>query len=175
MFGFYSQVTPTALEFLGSIKMGANATTSAVLTIPAREQLFIMVVVAGYGGGDRVSLVFNGDTANNYWDRHLASAAGASTFGNSQNANQGLIRLAANASTAGRIISVFVKNIAAASKPVVIHTATATGTAGTVGEIDIGAGEWVNTVSQITTIQLKTAGGQNLLAGTEFSVYGVNP
>lgn len=166
------------LERLGSIRLTASAVTTGVLTIPAREQLFLLCNIAGYsGGGDIASLRFNGDTGTNYWDRHITWAAGGTTPTNVQNASASLIRLAGNSVTQGRSVTVSIMNLATVSKSVGIsHVQTNTGAAATVGVLDIGGGEWVNTSAQITSIEMRTAGGSvTMPAGTGFTVYGSNP
>lgn len=164
------------MEDIGSIRLTASAATTGVLTIPAREQLMLIVNIAGYSGGDIASLRFNGDSGANYWDRHLSSAQGGVTWTNTQTASTTLIRLAANAVTQGRTVMVGIMNLATASKPVTIQCCTLTGAAATPGLMDVGIGEWVNTTAQITSIEMRTAGGSiTMPAGTGFTVYGSNP
>jgi hypothetical protein len=168
------------MERLGSIRLSSSAVTTGVLTIPAREQLFLLCNIAGYsGGGDIASLRFNGDTGTNYWDRHITSVSGATppVFVNVQTASTTLLRLAGNAVTTGRSVSVSIMNLATVSKAVGIsHIQTASGSAATVGGLDIGGGEWVNTSAQITSIEMRTAGGSvTMPAGTGFTVFGCNP
>lgn len=166
------------MERLGSIRLSSSAVTTGVLTIPAREQLFLLCNIAGYsGGGDIASLRFNGDTGTNYWDRHITSVQGGVVLVNTQNASTSLIRLAGNAVTTGRSVTVSIMNLASVSKSVGIsHVQTNTGAAATVGGLDIGGGEWVNTSAQITSIEMRTAGGSvTMPAGTGFTVFGSNP
>jgi hypothetical protein len=67
-------------------------------------------------------------------------------------------------------------NLANESKPITLQTCTLTGAAATVGLVDIGWGEWVNTSAQITSVEMRTAGGSiTMPAGTGFTVYGSNP
>lgn len=170
-------VWPT-LERLGSLRLASAATTTGVLTIPAREQLLIQVNIAGYGGGDIAALRFNGDTATNYWDRHLTAAAGGTTWVNTQTVatTNTMIRLAGTTTTQGRSVTCTVMNIATISKSVGLsHIQTNTGSAGTAGTLDFGGGEWINTSAQITSIEMITAGGATLTAGSGFIVYGSNP
>jgi hypothetical protein len=69
-----------------------------------------------------------------------------------------------------------IMNLANVSKPVTIQCCTLTGAAATVGLMDVGIGEWVNTSAQITSIEMRTAGGSiTMPAGTGFTVYGSNP
>jgi hypothetical protein len=166
-------ITFPGMTEIGSLRLTASAITTGVLTIPAYEQLMLLCNIAGYSGGDIASLRFNGDTGANYWDRHLMSAAAATTFTNAQNASTTLIRLAGNAVTQGRTVQVSIMNLATASKPVSMQVCTLTGAAGTVGNADIG---WGNTSAQITSIEMRTAGGSiTMPAGTGFTVYGSNP
>jgi hypothetical protein len=164
------------MEFLGSLRLSGSAVTTGVLTIAPREQLLILCNIAGYSGGDIASLRFNGDTAANYWDRHLSSQKTTTTWTNTETASTTLIRLAANGVTQGRTVQVSIMNIANVSKPVSMTVCTLTGAPATVGLIDIGWGEWVNTSAQITSVEMRTAGGSiTMPAGTGFTVYGVNP
>lgn len=165
------------MERLGSTRLTASAQATAVVTIPAREQLYILINIAGYSGGDIASLRFNGDTGTNYWSRHITFASGAATGVDNPTPSATLLRLAGNAVTQGRSVSCSIMNLATVSKAVGIsHIQTNTGAAATVGVLNIGGGEWVNTTAQITTIQMLTAGGSiTMPAGTGFTVYGSNP
>jgi hypothetical protein len=164
------------MEDIGSIRMSASGVSTGVLTIPAREQLMLIVNIAGYSGGDIASLRFNGDSGTTYWDRHISWAAGGTTAANTQTPSTTLIRLAANGVTQGRTVMVGIMNLANVSKPVTIQCCTLTGAAATVGLMDVGIGEWVNTSAQITSIEMRTAGGSiTMPAGTGFTVYGSNP
>lgn len=165
------------MEKLGSIRLSASAVTTGVLTIPAREQLYLLINIAGYSGGDIASLRFNGDTGANYWSRHITSAAAGVTLVNNESVSQTLLRLAGNTSTQGRSVSCSILNLATVSKAVGIsHIQTNTGAAGTAGLLNFGGGEWVNTSAQITSIEMRTAGGSiTMPAGTGFTVFGCNP
>jgi hypothetical protein len=134
----------------------------------------ILVSVVGYSGGDIASLRFNADGGGNYWDRHLHSAAGGTTWTNAQNASTTLIRLAAPSSTLARTVTIFCTNIAALrDKTCTIQNVTSTGSAATVGRIDMGSGQWRSAAAtQITSIEMLTAGGQTMTAGTGIVIYG---
>jgi hypothetical protein len=166
--------TTTGLEFLGSTLMGSAASSSSVVTIPARDYLEIYIRVTGYGGGDIASLRFNGDTGSNYWSRYLNSAAGGAVLTNNQNTAQTMARLFAAGVTTGRTAVVGVTNRQTNTKVGVVNGNTATNAAGTAGAIEFGGFEWVNTTAQITSVQLVTPGGQTMLTGTGFEVYGMN-
>lgn len=165
------------MEKLGSIRLGSAAVTTGVLTIPAREQLFLLINITGYSGGDIAALRFNGDTAANYWTRHITYATGGVTATDNPTASATLLRLAGNSVTQGRSVQCAIMNLATVSKSVSFPAIqTNTGAAATVGVLNIGGGEWVNTSAQITSIEMRTAGGSiTLSAGSGFTVYGSNP
>ena len=169
-------------EMLGSTKMAANATSSSIVTIPARDIIRITVLVTGYGGGDIVSLRFGGtagavDSGNNYATAHGEWNAGqlGNQSTNLESNTQSLLRLAASNVTASRISEVVVSNLTATRKVCSITTATEWGTATTTPRrTTVGHGIWSNTANQIVSVQLVTAGGNTLLAGTGFIVEGYN-
>lgn len=170
------------MEFLGSLRLSSAAVSTGVLSIPARERLTVHCNVAGYSGTDIASLRFNGDTGTNYWDRHIvwnaaATAATIPTGGaTAQNLSTTLIRLAGNGVTTAQMVVVDIINILGVSKAVCMTVQTASGAAGTGGVLDIGGGEWVNTTAQITSVEMRTAGGTiTMPAGTSISVFGINP
>jgi hypothetical protein len=165
------------MERLGSVRLSSSAVTTGALTIPAREQLFLLINIAGYSNNDIASLRFNGDSGNNYWDRHVTWAASGTTATNTQTTTTSLIRLAGNATQQGRVVACSIMNLANVSKSVAISLLqTNTGAVGTAGVMDVGGGEWVNTSAQITSIEMRTAGGSiTMPAGTGFTVFGCNP
>lgn len=165
------------MEKLGSIRLSGSAVTTGVLTIPAREQLYLLINIAGYSGGDIASLRFNGDSSTNYWSRHITFATGGVTATDVPTASASLLRLAGNSVTTARTVTCSIINLASVSKSVAIQTLqTGTGAAATVGVLNIGGGEWVNTSAQITSIEMRTAGGSvTMPAGTGFTVFGCNP
>lgn len=164
------------MEFLGSLRLSASAITTGVLQIPARERLSIHCNIAGYSGGDIASLRFNGDTGANYWDRHITFAAAGAAGTNVQTASTTLMRLAGNAVTQNRMVVVDVLNVLNVSKVCCMTVQTGSGAAATIPVLDIGGGEWVNTTAQITSVEMRTAGGSiTMPAGTSISVFGINP
>lgn len=168
---------PTSLPKLASVKLGAAAQTTGAISIQnsaAYDALMVVASITGYSGNDIASLRFNGDTAANYWDRHLNAAAGGTVLTNTQNVSSTLIRLGATGVTTGRIVTAMIQNAQASAKEVSISVTTGTGAAATAGLFDVGHGEWINTTSVITSITMLTAGGTiTMNAGTGFAVYGV--
>ena len=175
---------PAALagyELLGKTVLTVAAATTSIITIPARDMLLIQYRVTGYSGADIAAFRFGGtagsvDTAANYWDRHLTSARGATTFTNTQTASSTMLRVAASTSTRQRTGLVTVTNLQGVSKLCGYLTGalTSTGAAATVGGLDIGGGEWINTTQQIVSVQMLDAGANNLNIGTGFAVFGMN-
>ena len=177
-----STQTSKGLEFLGSKILTAGSSSTGVLTIPARDELLIIIRIASYGGGptgngDIASLRFNGDSSNNYWSRHLHADVGVSgtdLWKDEQMPSTNLIRLAETDSRLSRNVIAQVNNLATKSKTVNIKNQTGSNDATLVAHINIGGGEWVNTTSQITQIEMLTATGGNMGTGSAFAVYGLN-
>jgi hypothetical protein len=171
--------------YLGSTVLASNASTTSTVTLSSTmDVLFIIVRVTGYTGTDIASMRFNGDTGQNYWDRHLQVAAGgttlsdvecgSSTTGCGTATNRVLMRLGPNSVTTARTVFVTCGNRAATSKVCDIRSQVGTGTAATAGAMTWGGGEWVNTSAQISSIVLVTKGGNSMLTGTGFVVFGRN-
>lgn len=165
----------TPWDFLGSVKMGAAAITSGVLTIPAREELFIMATITGISAADVPAFRFNGDTATNYWSRYVSSVASGVALVNNQNVSVSLARIAGVPFTTRRIAKVLIMNQATHTKVGTVDGQTGSGAAPTAGGIEFGGFEWVNTAAQITTLELRSAGATATLSiGTGFTVLGRN-
>jgi hypothetical protein len=162
-------------EFLGSTVLTGSAATTGALTIAARDLLLVQVRVTGYSGGDIASFRFNGDSGTNYWWRCLNTVAGGVTWTNQQAASATLIQLHPLTTTLQRSSLHAITNLASKSKVMTTTATTSTGSAATVGGGELGWGEWVNTTAQITSIELRTAGGSiTMPAGTGFAVFGRN-
>lgn len=163
------------MEFLGATLMAADATTTAVVTIPRRDVLVILVRVVGYsGGGDIAALRFNADAGANYWSRYLTAAAGVATLTNQVNVSQAFARLFGVAITTGRSAIIHVSNRLGTSKSGAVRGQSGTGAAATSATLEFGGFEWVNTAAQISSVTMLTAAGQNLLTGSGFAVFGRN-
>jgi hypothetical protein len=168
--------TKRGWDDLGSTKLAADAITTGALTIAVRDVLLIEVRVVGYsGGGDIASFRFNADSGTTYWSRYISSVASGVALVNNQNVSQTLARIFAVSTTQPRNALVGITNFAAKSKVGNVNAQTASGAAGTAGGLEWGGFEWVNTAAQITSIEMRTAGGAvNLLAGSGFAVLGRN-
>lgn len=164
------------MERLGSLRLASAAVTTGVLTIPAREQLLILFSIAGFNTADIPALRFNADSGTTYNDRHITWLVNTVTPTNARNISTNLLRLSGVSSVGPRMITASVMNILAVAKPVTLSISNGTGAAGTEHTEDFGSGEWVNTAAQITSVELRSAGGTNTLsAGSGFTVFGCNP
>lgn len=172
------QIPPSTvrdLEYLGGLVLTANAVSTGVLPIKPRDELLILVSVSGYSGADIASFRFNGDAGTNYWSRYINSVAGGVVLTNNQNVSQTLARIFAVGVTTDRSAIVKIINRSADSKIACVCGITSTGAAATAGAIEFGGFEWVNTAAQITSIEMRTAGGVNTLtARSGFMVFGRN-
>lgn len=174
------------LDYLGSTKLSAAAheTSNLTLTYPpgsgvaaTRDFLWIFVRIVSYGGspdplGDIGSLRFNGDSGANYWSLHATFLSGA--WSDFPQANASLIRLASTPSRLSRNVMATVNNFATRGKTVNIKNQTGTADPNTVGVMNLGGGEWVNLVDQISSVQLVDAGSNNMGSGSGFIVLGKN-
>lgn len=171
-----TQTTPSSgWTFLGGLELTSAAVSTGVLNIAAFDMLRVSVRVTGYSGTDIASFRFNADSGANYWSRSISVAAGGTTLTNNINVSQTLARLFSTASTLQRSGMFLITNNSATSKVGSAMTQDGSGAAGTGAIVDFGGFEWVNTTAQITSIEMRTAGGTNTLsAGSGFSVEGIN-
>lgn len=164
-------------EFLGGTELTGSAVTTGAVTLSAtKDILAVQVIVTGYsGGGDIASFRFNGDTGANYWSRYIHTVAGGTTLTNNQNASQTLARLFAITTTQRRSAWVSIINHTSHPKVGAVSGQTSSGAAATAAGVEFGGFEWVNTANQITSIEMRTAGGSiTMPAGTGFAVWGRN-
>jgi parallel beta-helix repeat protein len=166
-------------ECLGSTSLGGAAVTTGTVTIPARDELMIIFQVPSLSGADTVGLRFNGDTGNNYWWRHITSvktttSGTAPAFIDTFLASTSRIVLYPITHTLELVGKLIITNRSATAKIASINSTINSGAAATVPTMNIGgAGEWVNTAAQITSVVMLTTGGVNTMpAGSGFAVYG---
>jgi hypothetical protein len=170
-----SSYLTTAWDKLGSTKLAATATSTATVTIPARDMLEVCVSIPSYAGStDIASLQFNGDTSSTlYMSRYISIANGTTTSVDNTNISTTTARLFAIAQTNGRSACVNIANSATKDKFGAVNGFSGVATSTTSTVIEAGGFEWA-TSTQITSIKLMTAGGGNLAAGTGFVVFGKN-
>ena len=178
--GIQNLMSPVGMDFLNADILAANSANSAILTIPARDILLILVSITGYtGGGGIGSLRFGGvagavDSGNNYNTRYLRINAGANNnFTNVPTNTTNMLRLGSQAITLGRMVAVSSSNNATTRKNIMISTCSEAGGVGVEPPIDIGQGLWGNTTQQIVSVQLTVTANQ-LTTGTTLQVYGRN-
>lgn len=164
------------LERLSSVVLTAGAATTGAVTIPARDILFVLARITGYGGSDIASLRFNADsTAANYGARWITmSNAATPVLAGTNTTTGGLIPLGAAGITIGRAVEVEITNFTTKNKVVALRNSVEGATQGTFINMEYGWGQWFNTAAQITSIEMLTQSGQNMLTGSGFVVFGAN-
>jgi hypothetical protein len=166
-------------ELLGSTVLGANANSTATVVLSAiRDEIWIVYRVVGYSAGDIATFRFgNGtiDTGNNYYTRYITVAAGGVSLTNvATNSTNGL-RVAGNSQTTGRSGLMIISNRLANEKIASVMDFCGTGVAATSPVLNLcGGGAWVNGSVQFDRLLMLAIGGQSLLAGSGFTVYGKN-
>jgi hypothetical protein len=146
-----------------------------VMEFPSMDLLHVSFVVAGYAPADIAAFRFNNDASARYWDRYVYFPAGSSSAVTVENPNSTLIRVAATAVDDPRSGWGHIMNFRTTSKVFTIANQTGTVDASLVGPTQcVGGGEWMDLDEQINSIQMLTAGGGNLLAGSGFNVFGCN-
>ena len=134
--------------------------------------LYLFINVTGYGGTDVVSLRFNGDAGANYWDRTITLPAGTTVFADTSTTATTLIRCGKPINK-GRAVFAQIVNFAGKPKVVQVLNQFGSGVGATAAEATLSsAGEWVNTTDPINQIDVVTAGGLNILAGSTLVLLG---
>jgi hypothetical protein len=169
---------------LGALSIAADATTTGVLQFPSYDLLMIQYFVAGYSVADTAGFNFNMTQDFGFGgfhaDRHLYAPSGTTvltdSFDNAGAAGTGLsVRVAGFTTTQaqGGVAHVQAASGISGYHPVVIYNST-TSAAGTTPPIEMpGAGAFQLT-DAIYSVELLTRGGNNMLAGSGFTVFGAN-
>ena len=172
----YGPVTPQPPVLLATPQqLTANAANFTSVFIQPVNALWIYLNINGFAVSDIVSLRFNNDSANNYWSRHLTAVAGGVVFVDNPTVSTALIRCSLTGTTQVQVFATIgnPSATAALSKLVSMRVAQATGAAGTAGTAyAFSGGEWANTANPINRIDVLTAGGNNMLAGSSLEVWG---
>jgi hypothetical protein len=162
---------------LCGFRFASAAATSGAVTCTAAQVFYCLVNVTGYGGGDVVSFRFNGDaTATNYHARWIIFSNATTPVVSSTNfTTGGNIQLGPTSITTGRSILLGCSNDATHRKICSIQEQEEATAQTTFAQMSTGYGEWFNTTAQITSIEMRTNGGQTLTAGSGFVCYGGTP
>lgn len=149
------------LEYLagGEYQVGAAPTSIGPVFFPARDVLMVIFRASSLSAADQLAFRFNEDAGANYWDRNLAAAVGGATFAETATNTSTMIRAGRDLGTLPRIGILIVMNKINVPKPVTCQVAMGTGAAATVGDLQFGNGEWVNTTAPITSMTMLSAGG----------------
>jgi len=169
---------------LCTASIAVDAPTTGVVTFPAFDLLMIQYSITGYSVADVAGFNFNMTQDFGFGgfhaDRHLYAPSGTTTltdsFDNAGAAGTGLsIRVAGFTTTQaqGGVAHVQAASSSTNFHPVVIYNST-TSAAGTTPPIEMpGAGSFQLT-DAIYSVELLTRGGNNMLAGSGFAVFGAN-
>lgn len=153
----------------------AAAANLGTLTIPGMNHLYMQITSTGLSGSDFASIRFNGDTGANYVSRFATVAAGGVTVVDAPFVSATAMRLTAISGTVGQSIWLSINNFATVSKQAIITGPLFTGAAATAATLVIGgAGEWVNTTAQITSVQVLIGGANNFNTGSSLTIWGSN-
>lgn len=157
---------------LAEIILTASAPQFPTLRFNPMTGLFLFINVTGYGGTDVVALRFNGDSAANYWDRTITLPAGTTVFTDTSTTATTLIRCGKPINK-GRAVLAQIVNFATRAKVVQVLNQFGTGTASVAAEATLSTGgEWINTTDLINQIDVVTAGGLNISAGSSLVLLG---
>ena len=169
---------------LGTVALEADATTTGVVTFPAYDLLMISYCVTGYNVADTAGFNFNMTTdqgfGGSHADRHLYAPSGTTTltdsFDNAGVAGTGMsVRLAGFTTTQAQtgVMHVQAASGVVVTHPIIVYNST-TSAAGTTPPIELpGVGNLLFTEA-LYSAELLTRGGNNMLAGSGFTVFGAN-
>ena len=162
-------------QLAGIWKAGSATVASGAITIPAYDELCVVVRMFGLSGADTPALQFNSDTGNNYWSRYITSAAAGTTLTNVQTPSTSMARLSGITGTTARSITATIMNRSGTGKIATVNSGLASGAAATISTVDVtGQFEWVNTSAQITSVNLLTATGATMAAESGMLIFGRN-
>jgi hypothetical protein len=173
---------PIGADKLASTKLTAAATTTATLTFPSYDFLWIICAVTGFGTADLPRIRFNGITAvANYTQRmgYFGTAASATVSTQADNgATNGAFLLGQASSTTARVAVVTVNNHTQSTiKPVSIEVTQAS--AGATTEINplvlYSGGEFTAAAAttQVTSVVM-LAPTNAMSIGSGLAVFGMN-
>ena len=169
---------------LAAVSLAADATTTGVVQFPTYDLLMISYSIAGYNAADTAGFNFNMTQDFGFGgfhaDRHLYAASGTTvltdSFDNAGAAGTGLsIRVAGFTTTQAQTGVMHVQASAGLSfyHSVIIYNSTSSA-AGTTPPIELPGAGCYQLTDSIYTAELLTRGGNNMLAGSGFTVFGAN-
>lgn len=169
---------------LAAVSLAADATTTGVVQFPTYDLLMICYSVAGYAVADTAGFNFNMTQDFGFGgfhaDRHLYAPSGTTvltdSFDNAGAAGTGLsIRVAGFTTTQAQtgVMHVQAGSGITGYHPAVIYNST-TSAAGTTPPIELPGAGCFQLTDSIYAAELLTRGGNNMLAGSGFTVFGAN-
>lgn len=165
---------PEGMEFLGSTKLSAIATTTGVLNFPARDFLVVVTFIFSMSAGNSVGLRFNGDSGTNYRNRGIRVSNSSTTLNNVQGSSLSLYIYSHLGSSRRQTSISTITNMPTNSKVIATRYQSGSASAANSENISIMGGEWVNTTDQITSIEMLPSPSTNMNVGSGFVVLGRN-
>ncbi|MGH3540897.1 MAG: hypothetical protein ACRDTO_00755 [Mycobacterium sp.] len=161
-----SGMSLTGWSAAGFFKFGSAAVSSGAITVPVYDELMIVARVVSLSAADIPALRFNADTGSNYRSRYIVqNATSGTTLTNVPTASTSVANLSGVSDAGARAITAVANNKTSLSKLGVVFGALGSGSASVQPKIDLaGHFEWVNTTAQMTSVELRSAGGSATFA-----------
>lgn len=164
---------PSTYTPIVTVTLGSAVSSYTFSSIPSTYTDLVMVLngrSAASATSDTYIMQFNGDTGLNYSRTRLLGTGSAASSANRTNGNTiDYEGMAANTGASGvygyAMVNVQNYSNSTTRKTVLIRN-------GDVNYVEATVGLWQNT-SAISSINLATASGSNLMAGSTFTLYGV--
>lgn len=158
--------SPTATAVIASAKATSSVLTLSVTSIPTNDFYEVDIYVSGMSGNDSPIIQFNLDTGNNY--RRIKEGGSGTAAQGYIDPNGGNL----GGSTYTMLLRFTINNWSSGDTKSVIGQALITdGSGGSLAEFGWG-GNWNNVAALLSSIQLKTASGSTLKAGTRIVITG---
>lgn len=165
---------PTTYKPLASTTL-TNATSSVTISDISQSYTDLVLIINAQSTTantyDNVIIRFNSDTGSNYSRQRLNAFSGGANAERNNNATSHLIGPITGTSFSSSIFSQSITQIQNYSNTTVFKTAL--WRSGSQSDyVQLAAGLWRNT-NAITSIDIRTLSGDNLAAGSTFSLYGI--
>lgn len=173
----------------GASAIDVDAATLGTVFLPyAYDLLMVQYNIVGYSVADTAGFIFNDDIplppffVGMYGDRHLHVAVGVTTLTNSQALDAAIVRVSGLTTVQAQtgVAYISAKYNAFAGQSMTILNTTASGSVSVAAPVSLlGNGTYNSGINNaggadITQIEMKTSGGNNMLAGSGFAVFGFN-
>jgi hypothetical protein len=179
LFGVGVPPSTTSFESIAtsSVASGGSASYIEFTSIPSTyKHLQIRGIARTAGANERINLIFNGDTANNYsMHRLLGNGSAASTSAQSSQAAIWVSSGYDGVSNTANTFTAYVLDIldyGSTSKAKTLRALDGLNKNGS-GGIEFSSGGWYKTPEAITTIKMTIQGGASFDQYTSFALFGI--